>query len=281
MKKTNFFMLCAAFASLIGYAHNDERGLKISAQGESTINIPHEYVDFYVSVHTRCGTAVEVEEQNRAQVAQVVAFLTSVMKESGLSTTDNNWVRTLPSSGLKDYRDRIYVDNNPVELCGGTFQQTTEINFRTTAKDEVFNQINRRYVVDLKDFMVSSGVRDSLTTVINAEGARAGICDETRQITTRLAEIKAWDNLLGQIYRSADACGFNEQHVRFVSINWSNNRSLESTGSYAPAAFKMDESAEATPVYLAPIGVTAYVSVEALGPETYCQHRGARSAMGN
>lgn len=281
MKKTNLLLFCAVIISCIGYAHNDERGLKISAQGESTIKVPYEYVDFNVVVHTRCGTAVEVEEQNRAQVAQVAAFLTMVMKESGLSGADNNWVRTLPSSGLKDYRDRIYVDNNPVEICGGTFQQTTEINFRTTAKDEVFNQVNRRYVVDMKGFMVSSGVRDSLTTVINAEGAEAGICEETRQTATRQAESMAWQNLLDQIYRSADACGFNEQLVRFVSINWSNNRSFERTESYAPAVFKMDESAEATPVYLAPIGVTAYVSVEALGPETYCQRRGAQSAMGN
>lgn len=273
MKRTTIVLLSAAFFSLMGYAE----GIKMNLQGTASVEVPHEFVDYQVTVDTRCGTADEVETQNRTQVAEVVAFLKEIVSETGLSQADNNWVR-LSSSSLQEYSNFVYTnDNERREVCGGTFRVQTNISFRTTARDEAFNIVNRRYLTGIKGFVTASGARDSLTTVVTAGSAEVGICQETREATTQQAEDKAWENLLQKIYRIADKCGISEKCISIVSINPPSRRSFDES---APAnAYRMlpasdgEMGPDATPVYLAPISITASWSVEALGPQTFFEGR--------
>lgn len=217
--------------------------------GTGTSSREPEFVTVNLTVRSQCyASPLEAMKANNAAVSEVQNILSQWFEEGRDQLFTNGGFTS-------EYSETIYYGSNSKTVCQGTFQQQTNIKFKTDyvgGFSECYSSIQQEVLAKF-----TRGVQGTHTTYVTINEPVGGVCDQTLRVMEQEAYARAMSHAKDKFRACGEVCGLDDE-ANIVSFGDIENYSV--TPSYK--SFRsVPESAGPVVINFEPTQVSANVKV--------------------
>lgn len=214
--------------------HNHETGMA-TVTGSATVYSSAEYVEFTVSVTSKCYSLDAINGAHDGVVAQLQSMFKGYFDEGALNQF--NGVEVV-AGDLDEYSHTIYHrDSNTEErVCQGTYQKHTTITIKTSDIEGI-SQWRHDILNDVRPvFAQIAGDDRTPSTRITVSRGVSRICDDTQKNMRTEALKRSCKNAQEELQGEFAACNIDWSSVKCISAGPVQNQNYGRSVGYAKAA---------------------------------------------
>ncbi len=230
MKRVLLPLLSLSMISIVAHAG------KGAFTGSASLSHPAEFTIVNFSVKSECyASPSEAMKNNNKAVIEIQEFIKPFIDSS------NGIDRLISNGGFTSaYSRTIYDDNRPITVCRNTFQQTTEVIFKTAnvaGFSRIFAAIQEKV---LGTFAAGETEGVDAITFVNIGSPSADLCQKTKAAMVLEALDLAAADAKAKFGICAQRCGIDLQRTSITAVN-DLSRVSHSKSSYMERSPASDE----------------------------------------